>query len=105
MEVTIITAEDFELFKAEFFSQFEKLAADLKELTAEKQKNKTFEYEGKRWIKSHQVQRLLGISPGTLQNLRINGTMPFTKIGGVIYYSQEDINSLMQRNMRIRKIQ
>jgi hypothetical protein len=53
-----------------------------------------------RWLKSHQVQRQLGISPGTLQNLRINGTIPFTKVGGVIFYSQDHIQAVMQQNMR-----
>lgn len=100
MEINIVTAEDFEAFKAEFFSQFREMVSDVKELIAEQKKNKVLDYADKRWIKSHQVQRLLGISPGTLQTLRINGTLPYTKIGGVIFYSQEDINALMLRNMR-----
>ncbi|WP_369427692.1 helix-turn-helix domain-containing protein [Pontibacter harenae] len=35
------------------------------------------------------------MSPATLQTLRINGTLPFTKIGGTIYYRAEDIERLM----------
>jgi hypothetical protein len=50
----------------------------------------------KKWLKSHEVRKLLDISPGTLQNLRVNGTLPFTKIGGVIYYDQEDIREMLQ---------
>ena len=34
---------------------------------------------------------MLRISPGTLQNLRVNGTLAYTKIGGIIYYKYEDI--------------
>jgi hypothetical protein len=35
----------------------------------------------KKWLKSNEVRKLLKISPGTLQNLRINGTLSFTRIG------------------------
>ncbi|RVU00274.1 DNA-binding protein [Mucilaginibacter limnophilus] len=47
--------------------------------------------EQKKLLKSYQVKNLLKISPGTLQNLRVNGTLPFTKVGGIIYYKYEDI--------------
>jgi hypothetical protein len=69
--------------------------ADLKTFFESKEKNKILEHEGKRFLKSHQVERMLGISPGTLQNLRINGTVPFSKIGGTIFYDYEDITRLM----------
>uniref|UniRef100_UPI00404892CE helix-turn-helix domain-containing protein n=1 Tax=Roseivirga sp. TaxID=1964215 RepID=UPI00404892CE len=49
-------------------------------------------------MKSYEVRKLLDISPGTLQNLRVNGTLPFTKIGGVIYYDYTDIQSMLQSN-------
>jgi hypothetical protein len=41
---------------------------------------------------------LLSISPGTLQNLRINGTIPYTKIGGVLYYDADEINSVLKKH-------
>jgi hypothetical protein len=40
----------------------------------------------------------LQISPGTLQNLRINGTLPYTKIGGIIYYDAAEIQKVMEEN-------
>ncbi|MFZ2284508.1 MAG: helix-turn-helix domain-containing protein, partial [Lutibacter sp.] len=43
-------------------------------------------------------KKLLGISTGTLQNLRINGTLPYTKMGGVIYYDYEKIMQAMEDN-------
>tara|TARA_R110002033_G_scaffold33610_2_gene71045 strand:+ start:374 stop:607 length:234 start_codon:yes stop_codon:yes gene_type:complete len=52
----------------------------------------------KRWLKSSEVKKLLGISSGTLQNLRINGTLPYTKVGGVLYYDYEEIISVMENN-------
>jgi hypothetical protein len=33
----------------------------------------------KKWLKAHEVRRLLKISPGTLQTLKANGTIPYTK--------------------------
>jgi len=49
----------------------------------------------KPWLKSSEVRKLLGVSHGTLQNLRNNGTIPFTKIGGVIYYSRDGIEKML----------
>ena len=49
----------------------------------------------KRYLKSAEVMEMLQISPGTLQNLRINGTLPYSKMGGIIYYDSEDIQKVM----------
>ncbi|HYJ65662.1 MAG TPA: hypothetical protein VEV62_18100 [Parafilimonas sp.] len=32
--------------------------------------------------------------------MRINGTLPYTKIGGVIYYNYDDIQSMLEANKR-----
>ncbi len=45
----------------------------------------------KKWLKSREVRKLLNISPGTLQNLRVKGILPFSRIGGVIYHDSDDI--------------
>ncbi|RTY67210.1 DNA-binding protein [Flavobacterium sp. LB2P53] len=52
----------------------------------------------KQWLKSPEVRKLLNISPGTLQNLRINGTLSYTKIGGTIYYANQDIDKVLENN-------
>ncbi|MET3981258.1 hypothetical protein ABIB62_003664 [Mucilaginibacter sp. UYP25] len=52
--------------------------------------------DAKKWLKSVEVRKLLNISPGTLQNLRINGTLHYTKIGGIMYYKLEDINKVLE---------
>jgi hypothetical protein len=74
---------------------------DLKELennllNAIKLINKPGQGEVKKWLKSVEVRKLLNISPGTLQNLRINGTLRYTKIGGIMYYKLEDINKVLE---------
>ncbi len=50
----------------------------------------------KKWMKSHEVRRLLKISPGTLQNLKTTGIIPYTKIGGVHFFDYEDIQRLLE---------
>lgn len=86
MAATIITTEDLREFKME-------LLDGIKELL-----NNQTGHISKRWLKSPEVRELLGISPGTLQNLRINGTLPYTKVGGVLYYDYEEILKVMEEN-------
>ncbi len=50
----------------------------------------------KKWMKSHEVRRLLKISPGTLQTLKSTGVIPYTKIGGIYFYDYDDIQRLLE---------
>ncbi len=97
MAAQIVTIEDLEQFKSDLITEFKNL------LDGQLNSNAFKKEEPKKvWLKSHQVQRMLGISPGTLQTLRLNGTIPFTKIGGVLFYDEDDINRLFESNMRNR---
>jgi len=51
-----------------------------------------------KWLKSNEVQKMLDISSGTLKNLRLNGVLPHSKIGGTIYYNYSDIISVLEKN-------
>lgn len=53
--------------------------------------------ETPQWLKSSEVRKLLKISPGTLQTLRINGTLQYNRIGGIIYYKYDDISRLLNK--------
>ena len=75
------------------------LLEDIKELL-ENQKGQP----QKKWIKSNEVRELLDISPGTLQNLRINGTLPYTKIGGVLFYEYHEIMEVLEKNKVYNRI-
>ena len=86
MPTSIITTDDLREFKLE-------LLDDIKELL-----NNQSGHITKRWLKSPEIKKLLGISSGTLQNLRINGTLPYTKVGGVLYYDYEEIMTVMENN-------
>jgi hypothetical protein len=85
MAVQIITIEDLNEFRI-------LLLKDLKEIIQSKPQ------QSKQWLKSNEVRKLLNISPGTLQNLRINGTLSYTKIGGIMYYDNSDIDTLLNGN-------
>jgi hypothetical protein len=50
----------------------------------------------KQWLKSREVRKLLGISPGTLQNLRVRKILPFTRVGGIIYHDAADIQAMLE---------
>ena len=49
------------------------------------------------WLKSSEVRKLLKISSGTLQNLRINGTLNYNRIGGIIFYKYDDIKKMLEK--------
>lgn len=66
------------------------LIHELKSGTAEKEQQP-------QWLKSSEVRKLLKISPGTLQNLRINGTLNYNRIGGILYYKYEDLKSMLDK--------
>ena len=85
MAVEVITREDLNEFRT-------LLLNDLKEIMHSKTQ------QTKQWLKSNEVRKLLNISPGTLQNLRINGTLTYTKIGGIMYYDNADIDKLLNGN-------
>ena len=88
MSVQILTTEDLQNFKIELF-------AELKSIL------KTHSLPVKKWLKSDEVKKILKVSPGTLQTLRINGTLQYTKIGGIIYYDYEHIQQTMEQNLRL----
>ncbi|HEY9560040.1 MAG TPA: helix-turn-helix domain-containing protein [Anseongella sp.] len=86
MQVEILTREDLKQFKTE-------LLDELKEALNSRQYP-----PDKPWLKSTEVRKLLNISPGTLQTLRINGTLRSTKVGGSLYYKYEDILKVLEEN-------
>jgi hypothetical protein len=86
MPAQILTSDDLHEFKVELISEIEKLL------------RQNGIQPVKRWLKSKEVRKLLNISPGTLQTLRINRTLSFSKIGGVIYYEYEDILKMINNN-------
>lgn len=88
MAVEILTPADLQTFR-------EELMNDIRDL---------FKEHGirpdKKWLKSPDVRRVLSISAGTLQQLRVNGSLPFTKFGGALYYDYDDIQKILNENKK-----
>ncbi len=84
MSVNIVTTEDLKQFR-------ETLLSDIRELL--EKKGKLFL---DKWIRSSELMEKLDISPGTLQNLRTNGTIPYSKLEGILYYDQEQIDAIIK---------
>lgn len=85
MSAQIITTDDLREFKIELLDEIRAIVSEQKTAIS------------KKWLKSNEVRKLLNISPGTLQTLRINGTLPYTKIGGTNYYNFTDIEKLLSK--------
>ncbi len=85
MATTILTIEDLQEFKKELFSELNKLL------------NGT-DNKSRKWLKSQEVRKMLNISPGTLQNLRSSGVLPYTRVGNALYYLNEDIVKILDEN-------
>ncbi len=86
MPTSIITTDDLRDFKMELLNDIKKIL---------------IKHSGsglKRYLKSSEVMDLLNISPGTLQNFRLNGTLPYTKMGNIIFYEADEIQKVMTAN-------
>jgi len=56
------------------------------------------------WVDSQDVMQALHISPRTLQTLRSNGTLPYSRIGNKIYYLKKDILKILSDNYIMYKL-
>lgn len=84
----LLTIGDLEDFR-------DKLFAEIKSLVGESNG------QGKKqWLRSSEVRKMLGVSAGTLQNLRVNGSLPYSKIGGIVFFRYDDIIALLERSQK-----
>ena len=75
---------------------FEEIAAKL-DYFVQRVESLCSEHGGKEtgeWMDNHEVCRRLRISPRTLQTMRENGTLAYTKISHKVYYRPEDVKSI-----------
>jgi hypothetical protein len=56
------------------------------------------------WLDNQDVMQALHISPRTLQTLRTNGILPFSRIGNKIYYRRQDILKILSDNYTMYKL-
>lgn len=90
MATTVLTADDLQEFKLELLGEIKNLINEEKPTP-------------KKWLKSSQVRKMLNISSGTLQNLRVDGIIPFSKVGGSIYYEYSDLVKILKDNKVVNR--
>jgi hypothetical protein len=56
------------------------------------------------WLDNQNVMQMLHISPRTLQTLRSNGTLPFSRIGNKLFYRRADIQRILKDNYTMFKL-
>ncbi len=71
-----------------------KLEQVLKELETLKKQSALSET----WLDNQDVCEMLHISKRTLQNYRDNGILPYSQIGGKIYYKASDIDKHLENH-------
>ena len=91
MAQEIITLEDLQKFRLQ-------LLEDLRVLL--QQPN----HSQKQWLRSSEVRKMLAISHGTLQNLRIKNLIRYQKIGGLIFYKYDDIIKLLEGDKQSKSV-
>jgi hypothetical protein len=87
----LVTVDDLDRFKADIIGAVEQIVA------------KNTGQPVKKWLKSAEVRKLLDASPGKLKTMRNSGLLAFTRIGGDIYYDQDDIQMMFEKNKKCNK--
>jgi hypothetical protein len=84
----------------ELFKPILVLTNDVKEVKACLQKilQTRAEIFKQNWIDGQEVMIALNISQRTLQTLRDNGTLPYSRINGKFYYKVSDLEALLDSN-------
>ncbi|MCQ6957337.1 helix-turn-helix domain-containing protein [Mucilaginibacter aquariorum] len=85
MAAEIITKEDLVEFEDRLLDKIKKMMAQSTD-------------QPRKWLRSAQVRKMLNISPNTLTSLRVNGIIKFTRLGGIMYYNNDDINQMLAGN-------
>ena len=88
MPAYVVTTEDLAQLKAEILDEVSSVVQK-----AKKDAEGSFKSE---ILRTNEVRKLLKVSHATLCNLRANGTLPFAKIGGSIYYDRKDVEDLIR---------
>jgi hypothetical protein len=82
MSIEIITKDDLEAFRHTLLNDIRELITNHKTETRE-------------WLRCADVRKMLKISTGTVQNLRISGKLKSKKVGGIHFYKLTDIENMI----------
>jgi hypothetical protein len=95
MTYEIITHEDLQKFRLQLLEDLTRMMPACRSCSVGRS-GAVQPQSNKEWLRSSEVRKMLGISHGTLQNLRIKNILPHRKIGGLMYYKYQDIVRLLE---------
>lgn len=82
MNIEVITREEFNSFKKEVLEALKPVSNN----------------QEKKFLRSSEMRKMFNISAGTLQNMRINGTLPYSKVGTTILYDYDAVLAILNEN-------
>lgn len=82
MNIEVITREEFNSFKQEVLEALKLVSSN----------------QEKKFLRSSEMRKMFNISAGTLQNMRINGTLPYSKVGTTILYDYDVVLAILNKN-------
>ncbi|MFV8335944.1 helix-turn-helix domain-containing protein [Flavobacterium sp. RSP29] len=82
MNIEVITREEFNSFKQEVLEALKPVRSN----------------QEKKFLRSSEMRKMFNISAGTLQNMRINGTLPYSKVGTTILYDYDEVLAILSKN-------
>ncbi|HWJ30152.1 MAG TPA: helix-turn-helix domain-containing protein [Flavisolibacter sp.] len=85
MTVEIITKQELLEFRSDLLTEIRKLVEPAAKFDS---------------LKLAEVMKMLKCSPGTLQTLRMNGTLPFSRLGGSYRYERLDVAKILTNSSR-----
>lgn len=50
----------------------------------------------KQWLRTEEAAKYLSLSPSQIHNLKVNGTITCSKLGGTNYYNKEEIDNYLK---------
>jgi RecA-family ATPase len=82
MSQEILTKDDLEIFRQALLNDIKVLIQPL-------------ERDNEEWLRCSDVRKLLKISTGTIQNLRISGKLKSNKVGSIHFYKRSDVENMI----------
>jgi hypothetical protein len=89
MSINLVTKQELLVIKAEILQEIRTLLTTTPPKVPQRQ-----------WLKTWEVKEILGISLGTLRNMRKNGKIEYTKVGGLLFYNHLHIMQLIEKNKK-----
>lgn len=85
----VVTKDDLRQFRMLLINDIRKILQE-----AETDEKNNFQAD---WLRSQAVRKLLDISSGSVQNLRVTNKVRFKKVLGSYYYNREDLKNLFNK--------